>query len=67
MMLGSAHPHGSIQVANSPKLGAISPEFELYGHKGIYVMDASFYPTGLSVNPQITTMSSVLRASRNLV
>jgi choline dehydrogenase-like flavoprotein len=67
MMLGSAHPHGSIQAANSPKLGAISPEFELYGHKGIYVMDASFYPTGLSVNPQITTMSSVLRASRNLV
>lgn len=39
---------------------------ELYGHKNIYVMDASVYPTGLSVNLQITTMSLVLRASQTL-
>ena len=29
-------------------------------------MDASVFPTGLSVNPQITTMSFALRASRQL-
>ncbi|HNJ03852.1 MAG TPA: GMC oxidoreductase, partial [Leptospiraceae bacterium] len=34
--------------------------------RNIFVMDASWIPTGLSVNPQITTMSSALRAARKL-
>ncbi len=66
MSLFSAHPHGSIQAAADPARGAISPDFELYEHENIFVMDASWFPTGLSVNPQITTMSSVLRAARKL-
>lgn len=64
--IASAHPHGSIQAADSADKGAIDPNFELYGHKNIFVMDASVIPTGLSVNPQITTMSLSLRASRTL-
>jgi choline dehydrogenase-like flavoprotein len=64
--MGSAHPHGSIQAADDPARGAITPDFELYGHDNIFVMDASWIPTGLSVNPQITTMSSALRAARKL-
>lgn len=64
--VGSAHPHGSIQSANDPEKGAVDLNMEIYGHKNIFVMDASVYPTGLSVNPQITTMSIVLRAARNL-
>ncbi|PJZ71050.1 GMC family oxidoreductase [Leptospira perolatii] len=66
LLVGSAHPHGSIQAASSPELGAVDPNFELYGHKNIYVMDASVYPTGLSVNPQITTMSISLKAAKSL-
>ncbi|WP_174705665.1 GMC family oxidoreductase N-terminal domain-containing protein [Leptospira kobayashii] len=66
LSVGSAHPHGSIQSAKEETLGAVDLNLEIYGHKNIFVMDASVYPTGLSVNPQITTMSIVLRASRNL-
>ncbi len=66
IMIGSAHPHGSIQAASTPELGAVNPDLELYGHKNIFVMDASVFPTGLSVNPQITTMSVVLKAARKL-
>ncbi|EQA35304.1 GMC oxidoreductase [Leptospira inadai serovar Lyme str. 10] len=66
LSVGSAHPHGSIQAADSPEKGAVDPNFELYGHKNIFVMDASVYPTGLSVNPQITTMSINVRAARAL-
>lgn len=62
----SAHPHGSIQAAADAGQGAIDPDFELYGHENVFVMDASWYPTGLSVNPQITTMASALRAARKL-
>ncbi|TGK11715.1 FAD-binding protein [Leptospira fletcheri] len=64
--VGSAHPHGSLQAADSSEKGAVNLDFELYGHKNIYVIDASVFPTGLSVNPQITTMSVSLRASRAL-
>ncbi|MBK8397853.1 MAG: GMC family oxidoreductase [Leptospiraceae bacterium] len=66
ILIGSAHPHGSIQAADTPEKGAIAPNFEIYGHKNLFVMDASVFPTGLSVNPQITTMSLSLRASRIL-
>lgn len=66
LTIGSAHPHGSIQSAGTPELGAIDPYFELYGHKNIFVLDASVFPTGLSVNPQITTMSVSLRAATRL-
>ncbi|MBM9499628.1 GMC family oxidoreductase [Leptospira sp. 201903071] len=66
LIVGSAHPHGSIQAADTPEKGAVDPSLELYGHKNIFVIDASVYPTGLSVNPQITTMSFALRASEEL-
>ncbi|GBF51394.1 GMC-family oxidoreductase [Leptospira ryugenii] len=66
LSVGSAHPHGSIQSASTEEMGAVGLNLELYGHKNIFVMDASIYPTGLSVNPQITTMSLVLRAARQL-
>ena len=66
IFLGCAHPHGSNPAAASPKEGAVSPELELFGHRGIFVMDASVFPTGLGVHPQLTTMTTVLFASRQL-
>lgn len=66
LTVGSAHPHGSIQSASDPEKGAVDLNLEIYGHSNIFVMDASIYPTGLSVNPQITTMSLALRAARRL-
>lgn len=66
LSVGSAHPHGSIQSSSTDKMGAVDANLELYGHKNIFVMDASVYPTGLSVNPQITTMSMAMRNSRRL-
>ncbi|WCL51419.1 GMC family oxidoreductase N-terminal domain-containing protein [Leptospira sp. GIMC2001] len=66
LAVGSAHPHGSIQASSNSETGAVAPNLELYGHENIFVMDASVYPTGLSVNPQITTMSVAMRAARQL-
>ena len=62
--VGSAHPQGSMQASADPKLGAVNQNLELYGHKNIFVMDASVFPTALGVNPQITTMAFAMRASR---
>lgn len=61
--LGSAHPHGSVKAAADPSLGALNPDLELYGHKNLYVMDASWFPTSLGVNPQITVTASILKAA----
>jgi choline dehydrogenase-like flavoprotein len=62
----SFHPHGSIQASDSAKYGAINTNFELYGHKNIFIMDASVFPTALSVSPQISTIVVSLRAARKL-
>jgi len=67
LMLGSAHPHGSVQAAASPKEGAIDPDFQLYGHKNIYVIDGSWPPTAIGVNPQILVMSSAMKAARKII
>jgi len=64
--VGSAHPHGSIQASDDMAKGAIDGNFELYGHKNIFVMDASVFPTALGVNPQITTMSVIMNRARAL-
>ena len=67
LLLGSAHPHGSVQAAASESNGALNPDFELYGHKNIYVMDGSWMPTAIGVNPQILIMSATMRAARNAI
>lgn len=64
--IGSAHPQGTAAASADPKLGVVDTNLELYGHKNIFVMDASVFPTALGVNPQITTMSVVMRAARVL-
>ncbi len=66
MPLGSAHPHGSVRAAADPAFGALTPDLELYGHKNIYVMDASWFPTSLGVNPQVMVTAGALRASAAL-
>ncbi|MDH4198883.1 MAG: GMC family oxidoreductase N-terminal domain-containing protein [Spirochaetia bacterium] len=67
ILLGSAHPHGSVQASASPDDGALTPDFELYGHKNIFVMDGSWMPTAIGVNPQILIMSAAMKASRKVL
>ncbi|KAF8977444.1 hypothetical protein BGZ46_007384 [Entomortierella lignicola] len=56
-LIGSAHQMGSCRMGNSPKNSVIKPTGETWEVKGLYIADASSFPTASGVNPMLTTYS----------
>lgn len=54
---GSAHQMGTCRMATSPSHGVVDPIGQVYGVKGLYVADASVFPSASGVNPMLTTMT----------
>jgi choline dehydrogenase-like flavoprotein len=44
----------------------VSPAFRVHGTKGVYVADASIFPTSLGVNPHWTVMALADLASASI-
>jgi choline dehydrogenase-like flavoprotein len=55
--LNSVHPQSSLPMGRDPESGAVSPRGELYGAPGVFVADASIFPTSVGVPPQVTIMA----------
>ncbi len=56
--LFSAHQMGSCRIAGSSIMGAVRPDGQTYEVRGLYVADASVFPTASGVNPMITIMGT---------
>ena len=56
----SAHQQGSLRMAPSAKDGAIDPDGQVYGTRGVYVFDSSGFPTSASTH----TMTPIVTMSR---
>lgn len=50
----SYHPQGTMRMGADPKTSVVNPYGETHDVKGLYVADASLFPTSILVNPQIT-------------
>lgn len=50
----SYHPQGTMRMGEDPKRSVVNPYGETHDVKGLYVADASLFPTSILVNPQIT-------------
>jgi choline dehydrogenase-like flavoprotein len=55
--LNSVHPQGTCSVGADPRRSAADPRGELWGEPGVFVADASLFPTSVGVPPQVTIMA----------
>ncbi|EME47783.1 hypothetical protein DOTSEDRAFT_69651 [Dothistroma septosporum NZE10] len=63
----SAHQMGSCRMGTSPKNSAVDHRGRVWGTKGLYVADASVFPSASGVNPMITCMGIARGIARAIV
>lgn len=65
-LFASAHQMGTCRMGKSPKMSVVDPNCQVWGTDGLYVVDASVFPSASGVNPMVTNMAIADWASRNL-
>ncbi len=55
--LGAFHPMGTCRMSPDARRGIVRPDFRHHEVEGLHVADASWFPTSLRVNPQVTIMA----------
>ena len=53
----TAHILGGARMSDSPNKGVVDKNLEVFGYKGLYVIDGSVIPSNLGVNPSLTITS----------
>ncbi|KIW34818.1 uncharacterized protein PV07_01571 [Cladophialophora immunda] len=64
---GSAHQMGSCRMASSPRTGVVDATGKVFGTDGLYVADASVFPSASGVNPMVSTMGIAEWIARGIV
>ncbi len=54
--LATSHPQGGNALREGRTHGVVSKDFTVYGVENLFVADASVFPAGCGVNPQLTVM-----------
>jgi choline dehydrogenase-like flavoprotein len=62
----ASHLFGTACAGSDPAKSVVAPSLESHAVRGLYVMDASVFPTNLGVNPQHSIMALVHRAAERL-
>ncbi len=64
--LGSAHQMGTCRMSSDSRKGVVDPTGRVWGTEGLYVADASVFPSASGVNPMVTTMGIADWISRGI-
>jgi choline dehydrogenase-like flavoprotein len=64
--LVASHLFGTTCASSDARRGVVDPSLCVHGTEGLFVMDASVFPTNLGVNPQHSIMGVVWAASKAL-
>ncbi len=54
--LVASHHFGTTCASSDPERGVVDENLEVHGRPGLFVMDASIFPTNMGVNPQHSIM-----------
>ena len=65
--LYAAHPMGTCRMGLDPTKSVIRPNGETHKIKGLFISDASVFPSSLGVNPQLSTMVVSTRIAQQIL
>ena len=63
---GAAHQMGTCRMGTNERNSVVDPAGRVWGVEGLYVADASVFPSASGVNPMVTNMAISDWTSRNL-
>jgi len=66
LRLEAFHPMGTARMGSDPRRSVVSPSGETHDVPGLWVADASLFPTSLRVNPMVTIMAFARRIASSL-
>jgi choline dehydrogenase-like flavoprotein len=66
VQVNSAHPQGGNPMSADPRKGVVDPQFRVYGTMNVHVVDASVFPSSITVNPQLTVMALAAYAAEEI-
>jgi choline dehydrogenase-like flavoprotein len=72
LLIGSAHPQGGNLMAGAKAVNAgigrvVDETFRVEGYSNVFVVDASIFPTSITVNPQWTIMALSSLAAKSVL
>ncbi len=63
----SFHPQGTLRMGTTPQTSMVDSFGAAHAVKGLYVADASLFPTSVAVPPQISVMAFADRTARHIL
>ncbi|HET7510410.1 MAG TPA: GMC family oxidoreductase [Solirubrobacterales bacterium] len=66
LRLEAFHPMGTARIAADPREGVCAADGSVYGTRGLYVADASLFPTAVGVNPMMTIIAFSKQIARHV-
>jgi choline dehydrogenase-like flavoprotein len=61
--LNHGHACGTLRAGSDPKTSVVDAECRVHDIDNLYVVDASFFPTSMGVNPSLTIAANALRVA----
>ena len=62
----ATHLFGTCRAGRDPRTSVVDPQLRVHGTRGLYVMDASVFPSNTGVNPQHSIMAVATIAAERL-